>query len=180
MINEEMRARAQLRQDQYYKEVARFDAHGLEGLKAFLSLNAGGCVAMLGFMQALILKGAAFATFKPYGGLALCFFAAGVVFSALLPITRMLDSRNSIADLANRGAGHDWWTHATNALWVLAGVAFLAGLSAVGVGIARLEIEDPRNALHTPVVAAPSKAPLPSTTHTRPETAPQKLHSRPN
>ena len=153
---EELRFRAQLKQEQYYKEVARFDAHGLEALKAFLTLNAGGCVAMLGFMQALISKGGAFTIFKPYGSTALVCFAAGIIFAALLPIVRMLDSHNSIDVILNRAPGHDRWGHVTSALWCLAGAGFIAGLIAVGFGISNLEIQDSPGPENTLTKSTPS------------------------
>lgn len=140
-VADELNKRAQLQQDQYYKEVARADAHRLEGLKAVLALNGGGCVAMLGFMQALLTKGDAFNSFKPSGLLALAFFAGGLVLSTLLHVTRLLDVENTIKALLRRGEGHDRWGYLTAAVWALSGAAFLAGLVAVGVGMVNLDIK---------------------------------------
>ena len=118
------------------KEYARADAHTLEGLKALLTLHGGGCIAMLGFMQALLSKDKAhvFATFKFYGSNALLFFAIGLVIASLIPAARVLDINNTIGTYFNE-KGHLWWDRTVYAFWALSWIAFVTALCFVGFGI---------------------------------------------
>lgn len=113
------------------KESPREDASTSEGIKALITLHGGGCVSMLGFMQALINKGSSLGEFKFFGANALLFFAIGLVLTALIPAMRVLDVRNTMY-ASNK---HLWWDHALVTCWVLSWVSFIVGLSFVGCGI---------------------------------------------
>jgi len=122
--------------DRIDAETLRADSHTTEGLKALITLHGGGCVAMLGFMQALLTKDktSIFTAYKYYGENALLFFAIGLVIAALMPAARVLDAHHSIANLLG-ASGHHWWARASYALWGLSWVAFIIGLAFVGRGI---------------------------------------------
>jgi hypothetical protein len=122
--------------DRIDAETLRADSHTTEGLKALLTLHGGGCVAMLGFMQALLTKEktAIFTAYKYYGENALLFFAIGLVIAALMPAARVLDAHHSIANLLG-AKGHHLWARASYVLWGLSWLAFIIGLFYVGRGI---------------------------------------------
>jgi hypothetical protein len=133
---EKMIERREKRDNRIDGEVLRADAHTTEGLKALLTLHGGGCVALLGFMQALLGKdkAAIFSAFKYYGENALLFFSAGLAIAVLVPAARTLDAHHSIANILG-AKGHNWWIRASYLLWGMSWLAFVVGLVFVGLGI---------------------------------------------
>lgn len=135
-VFQDIREAAEKKRERVKAEFSRADAHTIEGLKALLALHGGACVAMLGFIQALLAKekAAAFAAFQLYAKNALLFFAIGLTLAALVPAARVLDIKNSIANIFG-AEGHNWWDRAAYLLWGLSWVAFVVGLVFVGRGL---------------------------------------------
>jgi hypothetical protein len=111
----------------------REEANSSEGIKALLAINAGGAIAMLGFMQALVAKPTAsvFAGFKYYGANALLCFALGVFVAALVPAARFIYFNRLL--VASKSA--EAWEKASFVLWALSLALFLLGISCAGRGI---------------------------------------------
>lgn len=109
---------------------AREDASTSEGIKALLAINGGGIVAMLGFMQALLMK-CVFAEFAWYGKNALLCFATGIVFAALVPALRVADLNNTMG-----GKGlHRHWEYCLYVSWFVSLGLFVAGAAWAGFGV---------------------------------------------
>lgn len=115
--------------------LAKEEANTSEGVKALLAINGGGIVAMLGFMQALILKPSVFALFKFYGANAMLAFCAGVLFAALTPAVRVIFIKKLIAfqteDIRHPGK----WEMAVYLSWGLSLCLFLGGAFCASLGI---------------------------------------------
>ena len=116
----------------YAREKPREDASTNEGLKALLTINGGGIISMLGFMQALVGKSEnVLSGFKYYGCTAMLFFGIGLGCAAMIPVFRVLDVNNTLWGKQ----GHPWWEYALYVTWGISIVAFVVGATFVGQGI---------------------------------------------
>lgn len=118
-------------QAEIVRQVAREDAHTSEGIKSLLAINGGGAISMLGFMQAILLKGAIFQDFKQYGLLALGLFAVGILFAALVPAIKVVYINKLIVATAKA----ERWEKISFGAWALSLAFFCCGAASVAFGI---------------------------------------------
>ncbi len=110
------------------------DTHVTEGIKSLLAINGGGAVAMLGFIQSLVLKIPSFTIFKPFGSVALLLFAIGFFVAAIIPALRVSHARKQMKPISKKSR----WEFFSFVAWGLSLTLFLAGLIAAGIGISLL------------------------------------------
>jgi hypothetical protein len=121
------------RQEFVARQIPREDSNITEGIKALLAINGGGIVSMLGFMQALISKPAAFAGFKYFGANALLSFCVGIVAAAAVPVLRAI----YVNALIFKSIHDEKWEKASYAMWGFSLLCFMIGATCVGLGIDR-------------------------------------------
>ncbi|MEM5312337.1 hypothetical protein [Paraburkholderia sp. JHI869] len=117
---------------------AELNDFATQSAKAASILNGGGAVAMLGLLQALVLKVDQFHAFRPFGLIALGIFIAGAVASGLMFVARWVHA----GWLGREGRFAE--RRATQWMWVIFWLmwtphfTFIIGCCAAGFGIWRI------------------------------------------
>jgi len=104
-----------------------------QSAKASAILNGGGAVAMLGLLQALVQKQAQFASFRPFGLLALAIFVIGALAVPSMFIARYM--QGGWLEYPGGDYRAKFWIWVAIVLMWLPVAAFLLGCVVAGIGI---------------------------------------------